>query len=128
MAAQTAAPTKSKKLPDHDVQYKVLILGESRIGKTSILKRLNNEEFTEQTISTVGIDFINVFYDIESVCVKLQIWDTAGQERFRTITRNYYRNTKGIVLVFDLTDRETYQKLEYWLDSLVEVSRVSSKL
>ena len=68
------AQTKSKKLPDHDVQYKVLILGESRIGKTSILKRLNNEEFTEQTISTVGIDFINVFYDIESVCVKLQIW------------------------------------------------------
>ena len=65
---------KPKKLPEYDVQYKVLVIGESMTGKTSILKQLNNADFSEKTISTVGVDFINVFYNLDSVSVRLQIW------------------------------------------------------
>lgn len=99
---------------DCSVDYKVIIIGESRVGKTSIVNRLNNNKFQENTISTVGIDFVNVFYKIDNVRVKLQIWDTAGQERFRTITKSYFRNVKAIVLAFDLTEKESFEKLEYW--------------
>ncbi len=85
------------------------------IGKTSIVNRLSNNRFQENTVSTVGIDFVNIFYKIDNVRVKLQIWDTAGQERFRTITKSYFRNVKAIILAFDLTEKESFEKLEYWL-------------
>ncbi|CAF0890753.1 unnamed protein product [Brachionus calyciflorus] len=107
-----------KKPTPYDIDYKVLIIGESRVGKTSIIKRLNNEGFSESTISTVGLDFVNAFFNIDGVTVRLQIWDTAGQERFRTITRSHFRNTKGTVLVYDISDRESFEKLEYWVDNL----------
>jgi small GTP-binding protein len=76
---------------------------------------LSNNRFQENTVSTVGIDFVNIFYKIDNVRVKLQIWDTAGQERFRTITKSYFRNVKAIILAFDLTEKESFEKLEYWL-------------
>lgn len=105
-----------------DVSYKILIVGESRVGKTSIIKRLNNNLFHENTISTVGLDFVNLFFKIDNLNVKLQIWDTAGQERFRTLTKSQFKNTKGILLVYDITDRQSFKSLEYWINNLSFVS------
>lgn len=102
----------------YDVKYKIIIIGESRIGKTSILKRLETNQFHENTISTVGLDFVNFYHKIDNVRVHLQIWDTAGQERFRTITRSHFRNAKGIIFTFDISNKDSFDMLEYWFQSL----------
>lgn len=109
--------------PDPDVTYKILVIGESSVGKTSIInvaKGMDFGEFRKNLMTTVGVDFMNQEYDIDGARIRLQIWDTAGQERFRTITRFMYRGTKGLILTFDVTDRRTFEALNYWLMSLDE--------
>uniref|UniRef100_A0A1A8JL70 RAB4B, member RAS oncogene family n=1 Tax=Nothobranchius kuhntae TaxID=321403 RepID=A0A1A8JL70_NOTKU len=98
-----------------DYMFKLLIIGNSSVGKTSFLFRYADDAFTSAFVSTVGIDFkVKTVYKNDKR-IKLQIWDTAGQERFRSVTRSYYRGAAGALLVYDITSRETYNTLTNWL-------------
>ncbi|CAB0036466.1 unnamed protein product [Trichogramma brassicae] len=97
---------------------KILMIGESNVGKSSILLRFTEDEFHDNIQNTVGMDYKSKKMSIDGGTVKLAIWDTAGQERFRTLTPNYYRDGQGAILVFDVTDRTSFTKLDMWLTEL----------
>nr|XP_033327442.1 ras-related protein Rab-18-B-like [Megalopta genalis]XP_033327443.1 ras-related protein Rab-18-B-like [Megalopta genalis]XP_033327444.1 ras-related protein Rab-18-B-like [Megalopta genalis]XP_033327445.1 ras-related protein Rab-18-B-like [Megalopta genalis] len=97
---------------------KLLIIGESNVGKSSIILRFTEGEFHENMQSTVGMDYKTKQMTVDGNTVKLAIWDTAGQERFRTLTPSYYRDGQGAILVYDVTDKMTFFKLETWLTEL----------
>ena len=103
-----------------ELTCKVLILGESKVGKSSILNRFTEKHFTENLPPTLGIDYKIKKLIIDKTEVKLQIWDTAGQERFRSITESFYKGCNAVILVFDLTDRDSFEKTKSWLMSIYE--------
>lgn len=108
---------------EYDYLFKLLIIGDSGVGKSCILLRFADDTFSESYISTIGVDFKIRTLSINNKQIKLQIWDSAGQERFRTLTTAYYRSAHGIVLVYDVNDRETFFHIENWLQ---EVSRYAA--
>ena len=91
------------------MQIKLLLIGDSGVGKSCCLLRFSEDSFTPSFITTIGIDFKIRTIELDGKRVKLQIWDTAGQERFRTITTAYYRGAMGILLVYDVTDERSFQ-------------------
>ncbi|XP_068591476.1 ras-related protein Rab-42b isoform X1 [Cebidichthys violaceus] len=96
-------------------QFRIIMLGDSTVGKSSLLKRYTEDLFLESINQTVGVDFYVHFLEVEpGVRVKLQFWDTAGQERFRSVTRSYYRNSVGGLLVFDMTNRASFDHIKEW--------------
>ncbi|OHT07669.1 Ras-related protein Rab-4B [Tritrichomonas foetus] len=95
--------------------YKFIVIGSSGVGKTAILKRLVDDVFTGESQSTIGVEFLATSIEIDGQVIKLQIWDTAGQERFRSIAKAYFRSAIGVILIFDLTDRKSYDDLNHWL-------------
>lgn len=101
-----------------DHLIKLLVIGDSSVGKSCLLLRFCDDEFTPSFITTVGIDFKIRTISIDNRVYKLQIWDTAGQERFRTITNAYYRGAMGIIIAFDITNRDTFQSLPSWLNNV----------
>ena len=103
---------------DHDHQFKLLIVGNSSVGKSAILLRFADDKYDESYVSTIGIDFKVRSIDIDGKRVKMQIWDTAGQEKFRTIGTAYYRNTHGVILVYDVTSKESFLSMERWLQEI----------
>ncbi|OAF67903.1 Ras-related protein Rab-19 [Intoshia linei] len=100
---------------DYDYLFKLLLIGDSGVGKSCILLRFSDKVYTDSYISTIGVDFKIRTFKLEDKTVKLQIWDTAGQERFRTITNSYYRGAQGIIIVFDVCDQETFNSVSTWL-------------
>lgn len=109
---------------DYDYLFKLLLIGDSGVGKSSLLIRFADDTFTESFISTIGVDFKIRTINVEGKVVKLQIWDTAGQERFRTLTTAYYRSAHGIILVYDVNLKETFKHLSEWLE---EVKKYASE-
>ncbi|XP_066428805.1 ras-related protein Rab-42 [Eleutherodactylus coqui] len=104
-----------------DFQFRVLLLGDSGVGKTSLLRRYTEEEFIDSTVPTVGVDFCSRIEEPEAgVKVRLQFWDTAGQERYRAVTRSYYRNAACVILLFDLTARKTFESIQNWYQEVTE--------
>lgn len=103
---------------DYDYLFKILLIGDSGVGKTSILLRFTDDSYSESFLSTIGVDFKIKTFEYHNKMIKLQIWDTAGQERFRTITSSYYRGAHGIIVVFDLTDPESYENIKQWLHEI----------
>ncbi|XP_068426238.1 ras-related protein Rab-42b [Clinocottus analis] len=96
-------------------QFRIIMLGDSTVGKSSLLKRYTEDLFLDSINQTVGVDFYVHFLEVEpGVRVKLQFWDTAGQERFRSVTRSYYRNSVGGLLVFDLTNQASFDHIKEW--------------
>jgi len=104
----------------YDYLVKVLILGDSSVGKSSLLLRFADDDFSPSFITTIGIDFKLRSVRIDDKIVKLQIWDTAGQERFRTITQAYYRNAMGIFLCYDVTNEASFNNIKNWMRSVRE--------
>lgn len=100
---------------DYDHLFKLVLIGDSGVGKSCLLLRFADGAFTESYISTIGVDFRFRTVKIEDQTVKLQIWDTAGQERFRTITSAYYRGADGIIMVYDVTNRDSFMHVRDWL-------------
>ncbi|EQC36199.1 rab family, other [Saprolegnia diclina VS20] len=99
----------------YDLLVKLLLIGDSGVGKSCLLMRYSDDSFTSSFITTIGIDFKVKTIDVDGKRVKLQIWDTAGQERFRTITTAYYRGAMGILLVYDVTDDHSFQNVRNWM-------------
>ena len=104
-----------------DSVYKVLILGDSSVGKTCFLLKYTDKVFNEVYMSTIGLDYRLKTLTLKcGKKVKLQIWDTAGQDRFRTITKNYYKGAHGIILIYDVTNTDTYDNVENWISQIKE--------
>lgn len=102
-------------MADQPLQFKFIVIGCSGAGKTSILRRLVDNKFVKGTQSTVGIEYFTHITTIDGHNIKMMIWDTAGQERFYTIAKAYFRGALGVVLVFDITDRKSFDQLPRWL-------------
>ncbi|KIP07474.1 hypothetical protein PHLGIDRAFT_29977 [Phlebiopsis gigantea 11061_1 CR5-6] len=108
----------------YDYLFKLLLIGDSGVGKSCLLLRFAEDAFTDSYLSTIGVDFKIRTIELEGKTVKLQIWDTAGQERFRTIAAAYYRGAHGIIVVYDVTDGESYENVKGWL---TEIERYASE-
>ncbi|CAI4231251.1 unnamed protein product [Auanema sp. JU1783] len=103
---------------------KILIIGESGVGKSSLMLRFVDHSFDPEQSATIGVDFRVTSMNIDGNRVKLAIWDTAGQERFRTLTPSYYRGAQGVICVFDVTNRSSFERLDHWM---TEVDTYSTK-
>ena len=102
----------------YDYLFKLLIIGESGVGKTCLLLRFTDDSFTANHLTTIGIDFKIKIINLEGKLIKLQIWDTAGQERFRTITKTYYKGAHGIILTYDVNDQNTFKNIRNWIKQI----------
>jgi len=104
----------------YDLLFKLLLIGDSGVGKTCVLFRFSDDTFNTTFISTIGIDFKIKTVELQGKKIKLQIWDTAGQERFHTITTSYYRGANGILLVYDITNPKSFDNISKWLRNINE--------
>jgi small GTP-binding protein len=103
-----------------DIILKILTLGESSVGKSSIIRRFTNNKFNEQFLTTVGVDFKSKIISYKNKKVKVLLVDTSGQDRFRNIANNYYRSADGILLVFDVSKRISIEKFDLWIQQINE--------
>ncbi|CAI5966262.1 unnamed protein product [Closterium sp. NIES-64] len=101
---------------------KILLIGDSAVGKSSLILRFSEDNFRSDLTSTIGVDFLIRTMEIDGEPVKMSIWDTAGQEKFRTITEAYYRNAHGIILLYDITDPKSFNNVRGWIKSIEEHS------
>ena len=102
----------------YDYLFKLLLIGDSGVGKSSLLLRFSDDTYETTSNSTIGVDFKIKTVNLDGRVAKLQIWDTAGQERFRTITSSYYRGAHGIIVVYDVTDAESFDNVRKWLNEI----------
>ncbi|EKE39614.1 hypothetical protein ENUP19_0097G0006 [Entamoeba nuttalli] len=109
---------------EKDYLFKLLLIGDSGVGKSCLLLRFADDTYTDTHIATIGVDFKIKTVQIDGKNIKLQIWDTAGQERFRTITSSYYRGAQGIIVVYSVIDLQTFQNVRQWLQ---EIERYASE-
>ena len=109
---------------DYDYIFKVLLLGNSDVGKSSILLRFVDSIWNDSFVPTIGVDFKVKTVEIGEKKVKMQIWDTAGQERFRNVVSTYFRGSNGILLIYDITNKESFKNLESWL---IEIEKSASE-
>ncbi|KAF3615847.1 Ras-related protein RABA2c [Capsicum annuum] len=103
---------------EYDYLFKIVLIGDSGVGKSNILSRFTRNEFCLESKSTIGVEFATRTLQVEGKTVKAQIWDTAGQERYRAITSAYYRGAVGALLVYDITKRQTFENVTRWLREL----------
>ena len=109
---------------DYDYLFKVLLVGNSSVGKSSLLLRFVDNQWNDLFVPTIGVDFKIRTMEIDNKNVKLQIWDTAGQERFKNITASYYRGAHGIFVVYDISDTESFKNINNWL---IEIEKNANK-
>ena len=109
---------------EYDFIFKVLLLGNSDVGKSSLLLRFVDSVWNDAFVPTIGVDFKVKTLEINNKKVKMQIWDTAGEERFRTVVSTYFRGAHGILLLYDVTNRDSFKNLENWL---IEIEKNSSE-
>ncbi len=103
---------------EEEYKMNIVTIGESGVGKTSILVRYCNDKFNIDHLTTIGIDFRIKQIFLNQKQIKLKIWDTAGQERFQTLTKSYYKSANGIILVYDITDKKSFDRIEHWLNEI----------
>ncbi|XP_042043386.1 ras-related protein RIC2 [Salvia splendens] len=103
---------------DYDYLFKVVLIGDSGVGKSNLLSRFTRNEFSLESKSTIGVEFATRSLTVDGKVIKAQIWDTAGQERYRAITSAYYRGAVGALLVYDVTRHSTFESVERWLREL----------
>ena len=104
-----------KKKSQFDMKIELITLGDSSVGKSSLLNKFSDDKFTTQHITTVGIDFKIKYVQLDGKNVKLLMWDTAGQERFRTMTMQYFNKADCVLFVYDCTNEETFNSMRHWV-------------
>eukprot|EP01084_Bolivina_argentea_P024267 45235_1 len=102
----------------YDHLFKFTIIGDSGVGKSCLMMRFADDTFNESFITTIGVDFRFRTINVDDKIVKLQIWDTAGQEKFKTITSSYYRNAHAVMIVYDVSDRKSFNNIDQWLSDI----------
>ena len=114
---------------DHyDKIYKILIMGDTNVGKTSLLLRYTENDFSSEGIATLGVDVKNKFLSYEQKKIRLDIWDTAGQERFKGLAKSYIKGGHGFVFVFSLTDKNSFYNLKTWINDVKSISSNTYKM
>ena len=114
---------------DHyDRIYKILIMGDTNVGKTSLLLRYTENDFSSEGIATLGVDVKNKYISIEQKKIRLDIWDTAGQERFKGLAKSYIKGGQGFVFVFSLTDKKSFTNLKNWINDVKTMSSTLYKM
>ena len=112
-------------MSDQKIEYKVILIGNSEVGKTSLFKKITTGQFSEKNISTIGMDKKTLPVEIEINNIKknvdISLVDTAGEERFRSITKNYFKESDGILLLYDVTNRDSFKNVENWIESINEM-------
>ena len=101
--------------PNAQIRIKLLIIGDSAVGKTSMLLKYTDNFFPESHLATIGIEFKTKEVEYNGYNIELQIWDTAGQERFKSITKSFFRNANGIIFVYDITQKNTFKNVKDWI-------------
>ena len=112
---------------DVDHLIKVVLVGDSGVGKTNVLTRFINDTFSEDSKNTVGVDFCAIDLELNAKKVKVQFWDTAGQEKYRAIANAYYKNAHGVIVVYDITNRESFHSIDTWLSDVREYANPNLK-
>ena len=115
-------------MDEYDYIFKLLIVGDAAVGKSSLLIRYVEDSYNEAYLSTIGVDFKINTVTIDDKIVKLQIWDTAGQERFRTITSSYYRGANTVIIAFDISRRETFDNVSIWMKEVEMYGNKDTKM
>lgn len=110
---------------DYDYLFKVVLIGDSGVGKSNLLSRFTRNEFSLESKSTIGVEFAARSVNVDGKSIKAQIWDTAGQERYRAITSAYYRGAVGALLVYDITRHVTFENVERWYKELKDHTDVN---
>ena len=103
---------------NYDDKCQLLIIGDSTVGKTSILSKYASKTFNENYLATVGLDFFTKDDTIDNKIIRIKIWDTAGQERYKALTKCFFQKAQGVILVFDVTTRKTFDDLKFWIESI----------
>lgn len=103
---------------EYDYLFKIVLIGDSGVGKSNLLSRFTRNEFSLESKSTIGVEFATKSIQVDGKVIKAQVWDTAGQERYRAITSAYYRGAVGALLVYDIAKHVTYENVERWLKEL----------
>jgi small GTP-binding protein len=110
-----SAETEVSEDVTHNMLFKVILIGESGVGKTNLFTRFMRNEFKSDTTATIGIEFAIKNYEVKDKIIKVQLWDTAGQERYKAVTRQYYRGAMGAIVVYDITNRNSYRRVDSWI-------------
>ena len=105
---------------EYSLIFKMILIGDSGVGKTNILSRYINNKFLETTKSTVGVELGTKIEEYNNTKIKIQIWDTAGQERYKSITKTYYKGAKGAFIVYDITKKDSFKNIDKWIKDLKE--------
>ena len=113
---------------EFDLIFKIVIIGDSGVGKTNLIGRYLKNEYKEDSKATVGVEFGEKKYEINGLKIKAQIWDTAGQERYKAITSMYYKGAKGALIVFDLSSKNTFQNVEKQYNEIKKTSDLNINL
>ena len=105
---------------NYDVKCQLLIIGNSNVGKTSIITRFTNGTFSQNYLATVGLDNYTKIETIDNKNVQIKLWDTAGQEKYKSLTKSFFRGAEGVILVYDITNLESFTDLKLWINSIKE--------
>ena len=111
-----------------EYKFKIIIVGDTGVGKTNLVKRFVQNTFSLNTQATVGVEFFSNNYFINDKLFKIEIWDTAGQERYKSITASYYKGAAGAILVYDVTSLSTFNNIERWLKEIKECASKDIKI
>lgn len=119
---------KNVKEPQQEKTVSILTLGETQVGKTSLILRFIDRVFYYDTKTTIGVDFKVKRINLLNKNVLVKIWDSAGQERFKTVTRQYYKNAEGVMLIYDVTSQKSFSMIEEWFKSIIENKRKGAQV
>ena len=113
---------------DYDTIFKIVIVGDSGVGKTNLITRYLKNDFKPETKATIGVEFSDKKYIYKNKNIKIQIWDTAGQERYRSLTSMYYKGAKGAILVYDITSKNSFENIDKWLIEMKKTADENIKI
>lgn len=103
-----------------DYKIQLILIGESSVGKTALLFQYNQKVFSNKSLSTVGVEYFTKEEKIDDKLIRIKFWDTAGQEKYKSLTQNFFKNADGVIIVYDITRRETFDKVNEWMKSIKE--------